>query len=61
MATFSLESSVYYKGFTRMLYMERNKVPHDSSPIHINYIRSNICQLYKIRDGEIRKESGAEK
>jgi hypothetical protein len=44
-----------------MLYMERNKVPHDSSPIHIDYIRSNICQLYKIRDGEIRKESGAEK
>ena len=46
-----------YKDATHGKQIKANKFPHDSSPIHVNYnLSNNICYLYRIINGEIRKQ-----
>ena len=46
-----------YKDAIHGKKIKENKFPHDSSPIQVNYnLSNNVCKLYKIINGEIRKQ-----
>ena len=46
-----------YKDAIHEKQIKANKFLYDSSPIHVNYnLSNNVCSLYRIINGEIRKQ-----